>query len=67
MQLQRHFAYQYKSKNESKKHYKYVITIPEEIIEELMWEEGEPLQPRVENNTLVVQSRKASESRENRK
>jgi hypothetical protein len=55
MQLQRRFAYKYKSRDGTKSHYKYVITIPENIIDELTWKEGELLKPRVENSTLLVE------------
>jgi len=53
--LQRRFAYRYKSRNGAKDHYKYIITIPEEIVNELKWEEGDTLQPRVQDNTFVLE------------
>ena len=56
MQLQKRFAYKYKRKDGTKTHYKYVITIPEDIVDKLTWKEGELLKPRVENNTLLVQA-----------
>jgi antitoxin component of MazEF toxin-antitoxin module len=55
VKLQRRFAYRYKSKDGNKDHYKYVITIPEEVIEELDWVEGIELQPKVQDQKLVVE------------
>jgi len=66
VQLQRRFAYKYKSKDGTKNHYKYVITIPQEIVDELMWEEGELLEPRVENRALVVEPARSKDSEDKR-
>jgi len=54
VRLQKRFAYRYKSKEGNKDHYKYVITIPEEIIEELNWKEGTELEPKAQDQKLVV-------------
>ncbi len=54
VKLQKRFAYRYKSKDGSKDHYKYVITIPEEVIEELDWKEGTELEPVAQDQKLVV-------------
>jgi bifunctional DNA-binding transcriptional regulator/antitoxin component of YhaV-PrlF toxin-antitoxin module len=54
--LQRRFAYRYKSKQGTKEHYKYIMTIPEEIVEELEWKPGDDLQPLVRDHALVVES-----------
>jgi len=62
VQLQRRFAYRYKSKNGTKSHYKYVITIPQEIVDELMWEEGELLEPKTENGILIVEAARSDDS-----
>lgn len=56
VKLQRRFAYRYKSKDGNKDHYKYVITIPEEVIEKLEWKEGTELEPKALDQKLVVES-----------
>jgi len=61
VKLQKRFAYKYKSKDGTKNHYKYVITIPQEIVNELMWQEGEPLKPTVENQVLMVESARSND------
>ena len=43
VKLQKRFAYRYKSKEGTKTHYKYVITIPEEFIEALGWSHGDEI------------------------
>ena len=50
VKLQRHFAYRYKDK----KHFKHVIIIPEEAINQLGWEAGQKLEIEVKNGKLVV-------------
>ena len=40
----------------NKEHYKYIMTIPEEIVEELEWKPGDDLQPLVRDHALVVES-----------
>jgi bifunctional DNA-binding transcriptional regulator/antitoxin component of YhaV-PrlF toxin-antitoxin module len=55
VKLQRRFAYRYKSKEGTKNHYKYVITIPEEVIEQLEWKEGTELEPKAQDQKLVVE------------
>ena len=49
VKLQKRFAYNYKDKD----YYKHVITIPDEIIEQLSWEEGIEVEPKVQNDELV--------------
>jgi bifunctional DNA-binding transcriptional regulator/antitoxin component of YhaV-PrlF toxin-antitoxin module len=58
--LQRRFAYRYKSKQGTKEHYKYIMTIPEEIVEELDWKPGDDLQPIVRDHALIVESASTS-------
>jgi AbrB family looped-hinge helix DNA binding protein len=55
VKLQRRFAYRYKSKEGTKNHYKYVITIPEEVIEKLEWKEGTELEPMTQDRKLVLE------------
>lgn len=50
MKLQKHLAYEYKGK----KHYKYVIVIPEEIVSQLGWKAGQELDGKVNNSKLIV-------------
>ena len=56
VKLQKRFAYRYKGKEEEKVHYKYVITVPEGIVNELGLEEGDDLDQRVVNGRLVIQA-----------
>lgn len=51
MRLQKIFAYQYADKPR----YKYLITIPEETIQQLGWEAGSELNADVKNEKLVVE------------
>lgn len=51
MKLQKTFAYQYADKPR----YKYLITIPEETIQQLGWEAGSELNADVKNEKLVVE------------
>jgi hypothetical protein len=57
--LQRRFAYRYKSRQGTKEHYKYIMTIPEEIVEELQWKEGTELDPKAQDQRLIVESKAA--------
>ena len=50
MKLQRQVAYKYKDKP----HYKHVIIIPNETVEELGWKVGEELKNSVEGKTLIL-------------
>lgn len=44
VKLQKRFAYKYKTKNgETKTHYKYIVNIPQEFIDELNWNDGDEL------------------------
>lgn len=56
VKLQKHFAYRYKEK----KHYKHVIVIPEEAINQLGWEAGKELDIKVNDGRLIVQVNKKS-------
>jgi len=51
MKLQRQVAYKYKEKT----HYKYVIVIPQDIIEELKWNEGQELKTTISDSQLVIE------------
>jgi bifunctional DNA-binding transcriptional regulator/antitoxin component of YhaV-PrlF toxin-antitoxin module len=55
VKLQKRFAYRYKGREGTKTHYKYVITIPEEVVEELDWKEGTELEQKVQDRKLVVE------------
>lgn len=48
--LQKHKAYKYKEKV----HFKYLINIPEDLVEKLCWEEGEDLRLNVHDNKLII-------------
>lgn len=49
VKLQKRFAYTYNDKD----HFKYVVTIPKEIVSQLGWKEKQELEPKVEDNKLV--------------
>jgi bifunctional DNA-binding transcriptional regulator/antitoxin component of YhaV-PrlF toxin-antitoxin module len=50
VKLQKRFAYKYKDKE----HYKHIIIIPDEIVEQLGWKEGIEIEPKVKDNELVL-------------
>lgn len=50
MKLQKVAAYTYRNKL----HHKYIITIPEETIQQLNWEEGSELKHEIKDNSLVI-------------
>jgi len=52
MRLQRHFAYTYKGK----KHYKNVLTIPDDIVNKLGWSIGDEIMPIVKGATLSLKA-----------
>lgn len=52
MKLQRHFAYTYKDK----RHYKNVLTIPDNIVNELGWNIGDEVEPTVKGVTLLLKA-----------
>ena len=54
VKLQKRFAYRYKGKEGIKEHYKYVVTIPEELVKELNWEAGKDLGVEVVNRKIVL-------------
>ena len=54
IKLQKRFAYTYNDKE----HFKYVVTIPEELVSELGWKEKQELEPKVDNGKLVFSERK---------
>jgi hypothetical protein len=54
IRLQKRFAYTYKERD----HFKYVVTIPEELVSELGWKEKQELEPKVDNGRLVFTERK---------
>lgn len=47
--LQKRFAYEYNTK----KHYKHIVAIPEDLLKELGWKDGMDLEQKVEDNKLV--------------
>jgi bifunctional DNA-binding transcriptional regulator/antitoxin component of YhaV-PrlF toxin-antitoxin module len=51
VKLQKRFSYKYKDKD----HYKHLVTIPDEIINQLNWKEGIELEPIVSNGKLLLQ------------
>lgn len=62
MILQKIFAYTYKEKP----YFKYIITIPEEIIEKLGWKEGYELKHTLVDKFLVIEFQSMPIKRENK-
>ena len=58
IKLQKRFAYKYKDKN----HYKHIVTIPDEIIEQLGWKEGTEIEQTVKDNELIFRTQKQMEN-----
>jgi bifunctional DNA-binding transcriptional regulator/antitoxin component of YhaV-PrlF toxin-antitoxin module len=56
MKLQKQVAYKYKDKI----HYKYVIVVPERIIRELGWKDGQELTLNVLDSRLTIETEKAT-------
>jgi hypothetical protein len=55
VKLQKVLAYKYKATSgESKAHYKYLINIPQEIVQQLGWKDGSELKLLVARGTLTV-------------
>ena len=50
VRLQKRFAYKYKDKE----HYKHQVTISEEVLEKLGWQEGDELDLLPKDGKLVV-------------
>jgi hypothetical protein len=59
IKLQKRFAYTYNDKD----HFKYVVTIPEEIVSELGWKEKQALEPKIEDHKLVFTEHKEPSKR----
>lgn len=51
MKLQRQVAYKYKGKT----HYKFVVIIPENMINELGWKEGQELKLKKVDSILMIE------------
>ena len=54
MKLQRQVAYKYKDKT----HYKYVIILPQNLINDLGWQEGQELESKIDGTNLILEPRK---------
>jgi antitoxin component of MazEF toxin-antitoxin module len=52
MKLQRHFAYVYNGK----RHYKNVITIPDDIVNKVGWNIGDEIRIAVQENRLLLEA-----------
>lgn len=52
MRLQRHFAYTYKGR----KHYKNVLTIPDDVVNQLGWNIGDEINPTINGDTLFLKA-----------
>ena len=59
VKLQRRFAYRYKTKaGETRTHYKFVINLPHDIVEQLGWTDARDLKLLVARGTLTMQAAK---------
>ena len=65
VKLQRRFAYRYKGKQGPKAHYKYIMTIPEGVVNELKWKEGTELKPKAQDQKLVVEAASSTQGKKN--
>jgi hypothetical protein len=54
VKLQKQIAYRYKDKT----HHKYVIIMPENIVSELGWKEGQELSLNVKDSNLLIEKGK---------
>lgn len=54
VKVQKVFAYTYKEK----KHYRNMITIPEEVLKELNWKSDMDLEPVVRGDKLILQKKR---------
>ncbi len=63
VKLQKHLAYTYKDK----KHYKHVITIPDSVLNELGWTNGEDLEINATAKGLVFSKSKKKDKMQNAK
>jgi hypothetical protein len=55
--LQKQLAYKYKEK----KHFKHVIVVPDEAINELGWKGGQQLELNIKNRQLIIEEPKNQE------
>lgn len=56
VKLQRRFAYKYKDKD----HYKHIVTIPEELMEQLGWDDKNiELEPSIDGKKLVFTKKRS--------
>lgn len=60
VKLQRRLAYRYKSASGEKTHYKYVINIPQDVIEELGWKDGSELRLLAVRGALTLKPETSS-------
>lgn len=52
--LQKRFAYKYSAKDGERIHYKYLVTIPEEIVRRLGWRGGDEIIQSVTQSGLTL-------------
>lgn len=55
--LQKQLAYEYKGK----RHFKHVLVVPDDTINELGWKKGQDLEIRVEKGRLVAEMKNLEE------
>ena len=58
VRLQKRFAYTYNDK----RHYKHIITVPDEYVDKLGWKEGSNIELKVYKDELVLKSSKKEKS-----
>ena len=57
MKIQKNLAYKYKQKN----HYKHVVIIPNNLMDQLGWSPDSELEPKVEGNNLILKAKLKSD------
>ncbi|MDV3244902.1 MAG: hypothetical protein LYZ66_07020 [Nitrososphaerales archaeon] len=57
VKLQKHKAYTYETGDGKKiEHFKHLVTIPDEVVQELGWTDGQNLTLAVSKNRLMLQA-----------
>jgi bifunctional DNA-binding transcriptional regulator/antitoxin component of YhaV-PrlF toxin-antitoxin module len=66
VKLQKRFAYSYESREGEIKHYKYQVTVPEQLVQKLAWKDGTELDQQIVEGKLMI-SRTSSKNKDEKK
>ena len=66
VKLQKRFAYSYESREGEKRHYKYQVTVPEQLVQKLAWKDGTELDQQIVEGKLMI-SRTSSKNKDEKK